>query len=141
MTFSHLAFVFFNLHNSLKNGLGCSHAARLRDISLHYDTTSDAASHETCLSRSTADVSTCSSTSYGTARTACSACSSGRTATSIQSQSISSGGCGSLQSHESLWRWRPCVSTTSEDGIALRHFLTGAEDFYTYTYDVGKDTS
>ena len=139
MTFSHLAFVFFNLHNSLKNGLSCSHAAGLRDSSgLHYDTTSDAASHETCLSRSTADVSTCSPrTSYGTARTACSA----RTATSIQSQSISSGGCGSLQSHESLWRWRPCVSTTSEDGIALRHFLTGAEDFYTYTYDVGKDTS
>jgi len=131
MTFSHLAgYVFFsNLHHSrgLSNSLG---------YSLHYDTTSDAASHETCLSGSTADVSTCSSAgSYGTAPT------------SIQSQSISSGGSGGSslqqpQSHESLWRWRPCVSTiTSEDGIALRHFLTGAEDFYTYTYTTSARTS
>lgn len=83
MTYSLLAFVFFcNLHMR-----DCHCSGR----ELYYDTTSDAASHEPCLPGSTADVSTCSSTSYGTARA-----SATRTATSIQSQSISGGGRCSL---------------------------------------------
>ena len=84
MTCSLLALVFFcNLHMRDRH---CSGGREL-----YYDTTSDAASHEPCLPGSTADVSTCSSTSYGTARA-----SATRTATSIQSRSISGGGRCSL---------------------------------------------
>ena len=83
MTASLLAFVFFcNLH---KRDCHCS------GRELYYDTTSDAASNEPCLPGSTADVSTCSSPSYGTARASATG-----TATSIQSQSIFGGGRCSL---------------------------------------------
>ena len=94
MTLSLLAIVFFysDLHHNSRCWPGINGRGSLSDLQ-YYDTSSDAASHETSLPGSTADVSSCNPASY---RTASNSSNCRTTAASIQSQSIFGGGCCSL---------------------------------------------